>query len=230
MFLIFPRFLVCLLLPVLLCHCTLPQPAVQPDGAEGLRWTRVTRRMARSVPADERGRPVNWDFSVRAGQGTNATSWPDGRIQVTAGTLRFVKSDAELAAILAHEMAHVFCAHGRQRAMASWATLLAGAGLATALTQSGMDPGAAAAVGAGAGLTFSSTVLTAGHREQEYEADRVSLNLLRRAGYPPAGAVHFWERYAAARARHGLGKGSWRKTHPPDAARLERLRELSVSP
>jgi predicted Zn-dependent protease len=181
------------------------------------------------VPADQEGQAIRWKFSVRENPGTNAVSWPDGRVQVTSGALVFVKDEAELAAIAAHEMAHVFLAHGRHRAMESVAVVLGGVALGAVLAGRDGDTGTALGAASGEILTVSMTALTARQRAQEFEADRVSLDLLRRAGYPPAAAVRFWQRYAAARAGYGLGGGHWWTSHPPDAVRVQRLQEAASS-
>lgn len=215
----------------LLCQCAAPQgPSDIPPPAplESARWKHVTATLAAAVPTDDRDEMVAWRFSIRKAAGVNARSWPDGRVEVTSGTLTFVTNEAELAAVTAHEMAHVFSRHGRQRAMESWAVILGGAVLGTVIAAQEGDTGTALSVASGAVLTVSLTTLTARQREQEYEADRISLDLLRRAGYPLQAAVDFWERYATQRARHSLGAGGWWKAHPPDAERVRRLRELAA--
>lgn len=226
------RFLCHAALPALLCQCASPprhaaaQPPAAPDAA---RWHRVTANLAAAVPADNRGNAVIWKFSVRNSPNINARSWPDGRVEVTSGTLTFVPDEAGLAAVAAHEMAHVFCRHGRRRAMESWAVLLGGAVLGAVIAAQNGDTGTALGTASGAALTISLTALTARQREQEYEADRVSVELLRRAGYPPQAAADFWQRYAAHRAGHGLGHGRWWKSHPPDAERVRRLRAAAAA-
>ena len=102
----------------LLCQCATPPPAatshppaVRP--AATARWDRVTKNLIVAVPVDDQGQAVAWRFSIRDATGMNALSWPDGRLEVNAGILPFVKSDAELAAVLTHEMAHVFHRHHR---------------------------------------------------------------------------------------------------------------------
>ena len=217
---------------VVLCQCAAPPRRVKAEpasAAETTRWRRVTASLAAAVPVDDRGHAVAWKFSVRPASGINARSWPDGRVEVTSGTLGFVKSGAELAAVTAHEMAHVFCQHGQKRARESWAVLLAGVALGGILAAQDGDAGTALGAAGATILTVSLTALAARQREQEYEADRVSLDLLRRAGYPPGAAVDFWERYATHRAGHGLGKEGWWKAHPPDAERVRRLRALAAA-
>ena len=214
-----------------LCQCAAPPRRMEtPSFAtpEAMRWKRVTATLAAAIPADDRGQAVAWRFSVRNALGINARSWPDGRVEVTSGTLTFVKNDAELAAVTAHEMAHVFCRHGLQQAMESWAVILGGAALGAVIAAQDGETGTASGVASGTILTVSLTALTARRREQEYEADRVSLDLLRRAGYPTQAAVTFWDRYADHRAGHGLGGGGWWKAHPPDAERVRRLRKMAA--
>lgn len=199
-------------------------------GEEARAWERVTGRMARAVPRDWDGRAIQWKFSVRESAGVNARSWADGRVEVTAGMLPFVANDAELAAVLAHEMAHVYCRHGWRRAVESWAVLAGSVAVGMIWSSRRDDPGTATAIGSGLFLTISSTALTARQRAQELEADAVSLDLLRRADYPAAAALEFWTRYSVARSDEKLGKGGWWMPHPPDALRLRRLRGLTATP
>jgi predicted Zn-dependent protease len=229
------RLILPLLVPALLallCQCAAPPrraaspPPATPDTA---RWTRVTGRLAQAAPADDRGKPVPWAFSLRNAHGINARSWPDGRVEVNAGTLTFVENDSELAAVLAHEMAHVTGGHHRKQIAESWVNLLAGAALAAILTHQGTDAGPAAALATGAVLTVNVTALAARRRAREAEADRLSLDLLRQAGYPPQAAVDFWERYAVARLATGHRSGNWWQSHPADHERISRLRRMTAT-
>ena len=114
--------------------------------------------------------------------------------------------------------------------MESVAVILGGVALGALLWDQGGKTGAAAGIASGTVLTLSLAALTSRQREQEFEADRVSLDLLRRAGYPTKTALDFWDRYATHRAGHGLGRGGWWKGHPPDAERVRRLRQLTSQP
>lgn len=217
----------------LLCQCaTAPSatdPALHPGAPGPTRWDRVTKILTAAVPVDDRGQMVDWRFSIREGPGINAVSWPDGRVEVNGGILPFVKSDAELAAVLTHEMAHVFHRHHRIQIVESWTTLLAGAAVGVILTHQGNDTLTAASGAGGAVLTVNLTALAARRRAREFQADATSLDLLRHAGYPPQAALEFWDRYAQARAAAGYLNGRWWQSHPPDAERVRRLQQLAAA-
>ena len=217
-----------------LCQCTTSRldrevaPAAPAAPAAASRtWAQVCSRLAAAVPEDRKGNAIAWKFSVREAPGTNATSWPDGRIEITSGTLGFVKNEGELAAIAAHEMAHVYCRHGRRRAVESWVNFLGGGAVAALMVARESDPGTAVGIASGAVIAVSLTILTARQRAQEYEADQVSLRFLSRCGYPPQAAVDFWERYAINRAGLGFESGHWWQDHPPDEIRVQRLQALA---
>ena len=215
----------------LLCQCATPPCATDhpptPGAPSPTRWDRVTKILAAAVPVDDRGQTVAWRFSIREGPGINAVSWPDGRVEVNGGILPFVKSDAELAAVLTHEMAHVFHRHHRIQIIESWTAMLAGAAVGVILTHQENDTLTAVAGASGAVLTVNLTALAARRRTREFEADATSLGLLRRAAYPPQAAVEFWDRYAQARAAAGYLNGRWWQSHPPDAERVRRLQQLA---
>ena len=218
----------------LLCQCATPPPATPGPpaavrAADPARWDLVTKNLASAVPVDDQGQAVAWRFSIRAAAGMNALSWPDGRVEVNAGILPFVRSDAELAAVLTHEMAHGFHRHHRVQIAEAWTALLAGAAVGVALGQQENDLLTAAAGASGTVLTVNVTALAARRRAREFQADATSLDLLRRAGYPPQAAVEFWNRYALARAAAGYRNGSWWQAHPPDAERVHRLQQRAAA-
>ena len=97
------------------------------------------------------------------------------------------------------------------------------------LGQQGNDTLTSAAGASGAILTVNVTALAARRRAREFEADATSLDLLRRAGYPPQAAVGFWERYARARTATGQRNGRWWQAHPPDTERVRRLQQLAAA-
>ncbi len=125
----------------------------------------------------------------------NAFAAPAAHISLHTGLLLFTESESELAAVIAHEIAHVSRRHigrlfadSQRMAIPTMAAMIAGAALAAA---SGSDAGVAAMAGvAGASaqrrLTYS--------RAFEQEADRLGRQILQRAGFEIAGLRQFLER------------------------------------
>lgn len=121
------------------------------------------------------------DFRVEARD--RPTGAADGRlVLISAGLARFAKDDDELAATIAHELAHNILRH-RAR-----------------LDAAGVDRGLLKQVGRNARL----------FRQTEIEADRLSVWLLAGAGYDPAAAVRFWQRFGQREGRPLIQAG----THP----------------
>ena len=94
-------------------------------------------------------------------------------VSITSAMLGFMADDDELAAILAHEMAHNLLEHRRR------------------LNDAGIQRGLMQQLGRNARLTLAT----------EIEADRLSIWLMANAGFDPAGAVRFWTRYGKQRGK-----------------------------
>jgi len=165
--------------------------------------------------------PERWEIILVDDPSPNAFAMPGGRIGVHRGMLPLLPTDADLATVLSHEVAHVACRHGAERVSHS---LLAALG-AVAVDQAMADKPAArrqevlAAYGAAATLG----VLLPYSREHETEADRIGLAYMARAGYDPEAAVGFWRRFAATKQG---GAPEFLSTHPSDRTRVRALEAL----
>lgn len=155
----------------------------------------------------------------------NAMSAPGGFIFVTTGLIKACRSEDELAAVLAHELAHVARKHGLKTIKAARLTeafTLLGQ-QAVAAKYSDKDLGKLTDLFSGSVDDVAKTVVTTGYgRDNEYEADRVGDQFLQRAGYDPAALSAFIESSDASGKKGGL-----LKTHPPAK---KRVAELSKSP
>ena len=111
-------------------------------------------------------------------------AFADGeRVIVTRGLLRFAGEDAELAQVIAHEVAHNALDHMGE------AKIGAGVGFVLDLVFMG-------ATGADSGGLFQSLGAGIASTGNEAEADYVGLYLMARAGYPVQGAAELWRRLA----------------------------------
>jgi Zn-dependent protease with chaperone function len=132
-------------------------------------WLGVTD--GRTVPLTPKPGCVS-DFRVEANEKPGAVA--DGRmILVNQGLVDFSPDDAELAAAIAHELAHNILRH-RAR-----------------LDAAGVDRGLAKQFGRNARM----------FKQTEIEADRLSVWLLAGAGYDPAAAARFWSRFGQRKGR-----------------------------
>ncbi len=112
------------------------------DKAQLARVTNVAKRIVSATPAfraDARG--WNWQFNVQKTKELNAYCMPGGRIMVYSGLIESLDlSDAELATVLAHEVAHALREHTRERVSRAYAQQLV---LAGAAAVTGASEGAA---------------------------------------------------------------------------------------
>jgi predicted Zn-dependent protease len=147
--------------------------------------------------------PFPWRFTVIRDRSANAFSIGGGRIYVNEGTAFVCRNEAELAAILAHEMGHELAGHFRSapRSDGAWPWL----------------GGLFGARGAGSDPTIGSIEQHL-DPQMEREADRLSISILKRAGYDPHAALSVAELLAATSEPHAR--------HLGDGGRIRALEEL----
>ena len=151
----------------------------------------------------------------------NAFALPDGRLYVTRGLLALANDESEIAAVMAHEIAHVIAKHGAQRAELERRATVASR-VATEVLQSRAAGEAVAAQGMITLAGFS--------RAQELQADEIGVAMIAKAGFDPEGAVRFLAalgRQSAMRSSlFNLGetqdKMSFLATHPSTPERTAR--------
>ncbi len=109
----------------------------------------------------------------------NAYAFPAGTIAVTRGMLVNMDSEAELAAVLGHEIGHVCARHAAERATTGMLTSIVVTGLAAAIQYKYEQYGD---LTAGLGMVFAGGLLAFYSRADEREADALALEYMTRAG------------------------------------------------
>ena len=220
------------------CACLGIEPFVRPDAAsdEGGLWAYMDReedRLRRSsflVRDPALQRYVSGIACRLAGEhcpdlrvyivrmpAFNATMAPNGMMQVWSGLLVRMTSEAQLAAVLGHEIGHYLARHGLERLRDAKSRSAFSQILGVALNAAG-----AWAVNPVAQLGMAAGALAYG-REHEREADRIGIELMARAGYAPAEAARVWSGLLEERKRAEDEGWSLLATHPPAQERSDAL-------
>ena len=166
---------------------------------------------------------AQWEFVVFESAEANAWCLPGGKVGVYTGILPITKDEAGLATVIGHEVAHATAHHGSERVSQQKAAQLGGE-LAGTLV-SGKSQTTQVLVGQAYGVASEVGVLLPFSRKQEAEADYIGLLYMARAGYDPAAAVAFWERFSEYNRQHGGSQGlSFLRTHPLDEQRIQNLK------
>lgn len=170
------------------------------------------------VKPEFRTRGFDYNITVLNDNTVNAFAIPGGNIFVYKGMLDFVGSDDELAAVLAHELAHAERRHSLKQLRQSTAFQL----LLQKAVKSGRDRDTwGQVVGAVTMLKFS--------RDDEYEADEIGQTRITKAGFNPLGQVVLWEKFVQKFGKGANGLAQYLSTHPPSQDRVERAKSRLVS-
>ena len=149
----------------------------------------------------------------------NAMSLPGGFFYVNTGLIRAADEEAELAAVMAHEIAHVTARHSaEQQGRASFINILS---LPASIFTGGI---VGMAINQAAAIAIP-TMFFKFNRQSEEEADWLGLQYMYTAGYDPGASVSFFEKL---QARENARKrvSSLFSTHPPTEERVAKTKEL----
>lgn len=165
---------------------------------------RIGQRLAQASSRPE----IPYTFQVVDDDNINAFATMGGFVYMNTGLIKAADNEAELASVMAHEIAHIAARHAvkqmRQMAIAR--------GVATA---TGLDENVAVQIGVDLALRRPKS------REAEREADYLGIQTLGRAGYAQIGAITFMEKL--------LRKGSvptFLSTHPATSSRIVAMRQF----
>jgi predicted Zn-dependent protease len=156
----------------------------------------------------------------------NAWAMPGGKLAINRGLMMYLEDEAQLAAVMGHEIVHAAARHGAQQ---QTQTVLVGAGVlllgvAAAQKKSEYDILAVGALGVGA------TAWQAKYgRDHELESDRVGIKYMVKAGYDAQAAVELQEIFVklSEGKNSGFIEGLF-ASHPPSQERVARNRDLAA--
>lgn len=167
----------------------------------------------------------HYKFFILKVPNINAFAGPDGYIGVHSGLFLSAKNESELAGVLAHEISHVTQRHlarAMTESQTSPATMFAA--ILAGILVGAQDPTAGAAIiyGSTAAALQSQINFT---RQNEYEADRVAVKLLRDAGIDPEGMAQFFDTLLSqVQSDNVLAQMEYLRTHPLTTNRIAEAR------
>jgi predicted Zn-dependent protease len=179
----------------------------------------VQRSAAAKAPSAEAGYPYEFHL-LSDPQTINAFALPGGQVFLTVGLLRRLKSEAQLAGVLGHEVGHVVGRHGAEHL----AKQQLGTALVNAVGIAASDNPDNARQAAVLAQAANQLVSLQYGREDELEADQLGFRFMTEAGYNPQGLVELMQILGSA--RQGGASPEFFSTHPNPENRVERLRKL----
>lgn len=160
----------------------------------------------------------NWEVNIIQSDDLNAFCMPGGKIMFYSGLIqKLALSDAEIAVIMGHEIAHALREHSREHMSQALAAQTA-IGIGAAVLGLGQASADLAATG------YQALIATQFSRADETEADRMGLELSARAGYDPRAGIALWQKMM--NANQGGRPPELLSTHPTDSNRIRELESL----
>lgn len=180
---------------------------------------RVRRIANRLIPQTTVFRPdaPSWQWEVNVIQSEQLNAWcmPGGKIAFYSGLIEKLElTDAEIAAIMGHEMSHALREHGRERASKESLTQV---GLTALSIFTGVQGPALDA----AAMALQVTLTLPNSRTHEIEADRMGVELAARGGYNPYAAISVWKKMD--QMSNAGSPPELLSTHPSHSSRIKDL-------
>ncbi len=195
-----------------------PHMARQYGGlSQNAKATNYVKAVGNKIVKNSAAKTTNWnfDFHVLADDKTvNAFALPGGQVFITEGLLAKLKTEDQLAGVLAHEIGHVIARHGAEHLAKQ--RLTSGLVVATAVgTGDNSSAQMAAMIGQVVNLKYG--------RGDELESDKLGVRFMHEAGYDPNALIDVMKILAES-----AGKGrmpEFFSSHPNPENRIENIKE-----
>lgn len=161
-----------------------------------------------------------YSFDVANYREINAFALPGGPVWIHRGAIDAAQNEAQLAGVLAHEIAHISNRHAADQ-ITKGTIANAGLGLLGALLGGG-NGSKVAQIGAG---IAAQSVMMKFSRDDEREADTKALQYMKRAGYDPRGMVEFLQVLRARQGHDPHSVQTFFSSHPAPGERVARLQQ-----
>ena len=236
-------FVVCTVLGLAASQKKLPKPgwnmfSKQQDVELGREYAQQVEKQMRVVPNKELNDYVNrvgmrlvrqgqlddypYYFKVVQDDSINAFALPGGPMYIHTGLIKAAENEAQLAGVLAHELAHVVLRHGTHQATKSQFVQLGAILVGGAASRGGGLTGALAQLGVGLG---ANSYLLSFSRGMEAEADLLGAHTMAKAGYNPVELARFFEKLEAQGGNQNSLVARFLSDHPSPGNRIQGIED-----
>lgn len=192
------------------------------------KMTALINRVGNRIASVAKLPGARWEFVLfDKPDVANAFCLPGGKVGIFSGILPVTKTEAGLATVMAHEVAHAVARHGAERMSEGMLFQLGGSILQSAMKDKSVAT--QKVINSSYGLGGQLGVMLPHSRKQELEADHIGVLYMARAGYPPDDAIAFWKRfsnYKSSTGKSGSSLNEFFSTHPVDSTRIRNLQKL----
>ncbi|MCB9933711.1 MAG: M48 family metalloprotease [Planctomycetes bacterium] len=151
-----------------------------------------------------------------------AFATPGGFLWVSMGTVKMCNNEDELAAVIAHELAHIILDHG----MANYRTAYKGQIFTSTLSETWFSGDGLGANFGRLVTTFAEDAFKGYNPEQEFEADNWGTRALAASGYAPDAMVKMLQSVEAYEKAHEIDPEDYLAHHPPIGERIKAVQDL----
>lgn len=186
----------------------------------GIKMAAAVREYLATIHQESLLNGYKWEFNVVNSKEANAWCMPGGKVVVYTGILALTRTEAGLATVMGHEIAHAIARHGNERMSQMLVQQYGGAALSAMVSTRSAEMQTLVNTAYGASSTLGTLAFSRG---QENEADEMGLYFMAMAGYDPHEAVSFWQRMAT---HTGTKPPEFLSTHPNDQTRISHIQAL----
>lgn len=187
----------------------------------GTRIADAVEKYMRANDMEKQIEGYNWEFNLVESKDVNAWAMPGGKVVVYTGLMELADTDAQLASVMGHEIAHAIARHGNERMSQGLLTTMGGVALSQAVKDQPSATRELLLTSYGIGSTVG--IILPYSRTQETEADQLGLIFMAMAGYDPEAALTFWKKMAAKGG--GAQVPEFLSTHPADQTRIRNIED-----
>ena len=184
----------------------------------GQKMSMAVAKYLKSKKQSSRIEGFKWEFNLVKSKEVNAFCLPGGKVIINEGILAVTQTEAALAVVMGHEIAHAIARHGNERMSQGLLVATGGLALQIALSQNPSETNDLFLQSYGLGTQMGILKYS---RTHESEADKIGLIFCAMAGYNPQEAIGFWERMSKI---GGAKPPQILSTHPSDNTRIKDLK------